>query len=157
MIEVQPPTPILHEVYDPSHSIFLAGSIEMGTAEDWQKTVIKDMQYYRGHIFNPRRNDWDSSWKQSIHDPQFREQVEWELEGLRFCKTILFYFDPATKSPISLMELGYVIGMMKPSVIVICPKDFYRKGNVDIICRQYSRSIVYTTLQEGIDALKVIC
>jgi hypothetical protein len=33
-------------------------------------------------VLNPRREDWDSSWIQSIDNPQFREQVEWEIYAL---------------------------------------------------------------------------
>ena len=55
-------------------SIFLAGNIEMGNAENWQEELTK---YFERdfNIFNPRRDDWDSSWKQSINNPQFYEQV----------------------------------------------------------------------------------
>jgi len=48
---------------------------------------------------------------------------------------ILMYFDPKTKSPISLLELGLFANSNK--LIVVCPKGFWRKGNVDIVCRRY--------------------
>src|SRR6478735_6671853 len=85
---------------------FQAGSIEMGVAENWQDrmaTIFKDMNIT---FLNPRRDEWDSSWVQSIDNKMFRDQVEWELNGLMAADFVPMYFDPATKSPISLLELG---------------------------------------------------
>ena len=157
MIELQPPGQINFPSIRDFPVVFLAGSIEMGVATDWQKEVIRQMKTQYGYLLNPCRKRWDSSWTQSIHNEKFREQVEWELNGLQKCNILFFYFDPETKSPISLMELGYAIGMRQENIIVVCPDKFYRKGNIDIICSTYPRAIVYETLQEGIDALKELC
>lgn len=115
-------------------SVFLAGSIEMGAAEDWQSTAIRELTEVTSVIYNPRREDWDNSWKQDISDPQFNVQVNWELEMLDKSDFVIFYFDPKTKSPITLMELGYMV--RKGNVYVCCPEGFWRKGNVDIICER---------------------
>ena len=45
------------------------------------------------------------------------------------------YFDPNTKSPISLLELGLFAKSGK--LIVYCPEGFWRKGNVDVVCKRY--------------------
>lgn len=116
-------------------SIFLAGSIEMGVAEDWQSKIEEELKDYNVIIFNPRRDNWDSSWEQSIHNPQFREQVEWELDHLDKSDIILMYFDENTKSPISLLELGLYAASGK--MILYCPEGFWRKGNVDIVATRY--------------------
>ena len=65
-------------------SIFLAGSIEMGSAEDWQKVLISEILQMNKNItiYNPRRDDWDSSWVQEQANPQFNHQVNWELSLL---------------------------------------------------------------------------
>jgi hypothetical protein len=118
------------------HSVFLAGSIEMGAAEDWQTRVGKAREDKGYIIFNPRRDDWDSSWKQEIEDGQFYNQVSWELNALDIAEEIRMYFDPATKSPISLLELGLYASSKK--IIVGCPDGFYRKGNVQIVCQRYN-------------------
>ena len=86
-------------------------------------------------LLNPRRDDWDSSWKQDKDDANFRRQVEWELSALEASDYIIFYFDPATKSPISLLELG-LFGRDKET-FVVCPEGFWRKGNVDIVCAKF--------------------
>lgn len=117
-------------------TLFLAGSIEMGAAVDWQTHLtdrLADLKY--ATILNPRRDDWDSSWEQKIENDQFREQVQWELRGLARADCIAVYFDPETKSPITLMELGLWASSGK--LIVCCPEGYWRKGNVDIVCREY--------------------
>ena len=119
--------------------VFLAGSIEMGAAEDWQLQLTKMLKDVSGTIFNPRRDDWDSSWEQSIHNKQFREQVEWELDSMEMCDLVVIYFDPETKSPITLLELGLLAAdSAVASEVVCCPEGFWRKGNVDIVCNRYS-------------------
>lgn len=131
MIEVQAPNIPKGEV-----RLFLAGSIEMGAAEDWQEYLLEalsgDEQLV---IYNPRRWDWNANWEQSIDSPKFREQVEWELNALHSADIIVMYFDPRTKSPITLLELG--LHAQGRKLIVICPEGYWRKGNVDIVCEFY--------------------
>ena len=113
-------------------SIFLAGSIEMGAAEDWQATLGKWLLSQNYNIFNPRREDWDSSWIQSYEDPHFNQQVKWEMNALDKADYIIMYLDPATKSPLSLLELG--LHAHSGKLFVVCPDGFYRKGNVEVVC-----------------------
>jgi nucleoside 2-deoxyribosyltransferase len=128
-------------------TIFLAGSIEMGKAEMWQERLAKEVADTDAVLFNPRRDDWDLSWKQ---DPtpgtQFHEQVSWELEHIRKADLVVFYFDPNTHSPITLMELGYVIGSGKQA-LVCCPDGYFRKGNV-VITSELTRTPVLDTFDE---------
>ena len=116
-------------------SIFLAGSIEMGKAEEWQKKIVDSLEDKQYIFFNPRRDDWDSSWEQDKGDKNFREQVEWELEALETADFIVMYFDPETQSPISLLELG--LHARDGKLIVICPEGFWKKGNVDVTSEYY--------------------
>ena len=128
-------------------NIFLAGSIEMGEAEDWQEIVTKHIQENHDelniNIFNPRRSDWDDSWEQDINNSQFFEQVTWELDHIEKCNTVVVYFEKESKSPITLLELGKVAQMGK-DCIVCCPKGFWRKGNVDITCYRHQIPVVET-------------
>lgn len=116
-------------------SVFLAGSIEMGKAVDWQTVLTEKLKDLNVTVLNPRRDDWDSSWEQKKTNPQFKEQVTWELNALNRADVIVMYFDPATMSPISLLELGLYASTGK--LIVCCPEGFWRKGNVDIVCDRY--------------------
>ena|ERR1700733_6944284 len=116
-------------------SVFLAGSIEQGKAVKWQDKITEMLKDLDVVILNPRRSDWDDSWDEDIENKQFREQVEWELDGQDLATLIIMYFDPATKSPITLLELGLYAHSGK--MIVCCPEGFWRKGNVDIVCKRY--------------------
>jgi hypothetical protein len=131
--------------------VFIAGSIEMGTAEDWQSEVIKQFEHTNFVILNPRRLDWDSSWEQTKDNPKFREQVMWELASLERADHILLYFSPGTKSPISLLELG--LFQLSRKLIVVCPEGFWRKGNVDLVCERYS-IVQEETLNEAVNLIK---
>lgn len=132
-IIIKPPTPFAHLLSIPS--IFLAGSIAMGQAEPWQASVEAALHDCVGLILNPRRDDWDASWRQAHDEPQFREQVEWELAAQEAVGLIIMYFDPATQAPITLLELGLFAHSGK--LVVCCPEGFWRKGNVDLVCARY--------------------
>jgi hypothetical protein len=135
---LKPPTPL--QIAPSETSIFLAGSIEMGGAEDWQARVEQELADLPITILNPRRDAWDASWEQSIKNPQFRAQVEWELVGQEQADIIAMYFAPTTKAPITLLELGLFARTGK--LLVCCPDGFWRKGNVEIVCDRFSVPLV---------------
>lgn len=151
MIEIQAPNK--SPARDNRKSVFLAGSIEMGIAEKWQERMVLELADEDIVFYNPRRDDWDSSWEQSIENVQFNEQVTWELEHLEKADVIALYFDPSTKSPISLLELG--LHAHSGTLIVCCPEGFWRKGNVDIVCREYMIDQV-NSIEELIEAVRDI-
>lgn len=132
-------------------SVFLAGSIEMGEAEDWQKEIIDSLKDENVLFLNPRRDDWDSTWKQEKTDKNFKEQVTWELTALEFADYIALYIDPNTQARITLLELG--LHARNGKLIVCCPEGFDRKGNIDITCDLYDVEQV-DTLEELIKAIK---
>jgi hypothetical protein len=126
-------------------TVFLAGSIEVGKAEDWQTRIENELKgRLEGDkvvtLYNPRRDDWDSSWSQTIENDNFREQVEWELNALEEADKIVVYIDPKTKSPITLMEIG--LHAKSGKMCVCCPEGFYRKGNIDVTCNKYNIPVV---------------
>lgn len=129
--------------------IFLAGSIEMGTADDWQSKATKALEKILNRdieVFNPRRDEWDATWRQDYESPEFSQQVNWELNAMKKADKIILHFEPNTLSPISLLELGLYATSGK--LIVSCPKDFYRSGNVHIVCDRFN-----IPLYENIDDL----
>jgi hypothetical protein len=148
-------------------SIFLAGSIEMGTCYDWQSDVIKKLTIPRNHvgfgakneeegelkfnIFNPRREDWEGSWEQKFDNPNFYQQVEWEITAMDRAHYILMYFDPTTKSPITLLELG--LHAQSQKLLVCCPEGFWRRGNVEIVCYAYNIPM-YKSIDDMIEFIK---
>ena len=134
-------------------SVFLGGSIEMDMAERWQDRLKSDLADSDVIILNPRRDDWDSSIVQRAHDPAFSQQVNWELDAIDSADIIVFYFDPNTKSPITLLELGLFANSGR--VIVCCPDGFWRKGNVEIVC---SRSAIplFNTYDQLVSCVKLL-
>ena len=118
-----------------ARSVFLAGSIEMGTATDWQAEVSQALESEDITILNPRRDHWDASLPQTIENETFRQQVEWELEAQERAAMIAMYFAPDTKAPITLLELGLFARSGK--LCVCCPDGYWRKGNVEVVCKQY--------------------
>lgn len=134
-------------------TVFLAGSIENGTAENWQTEVELLLEDTNWTIYNPRRDNWDATLEQTKENAQFQEQVLWELKHLEKARVVIFYFDSNTKSPITLLELGLIGGRYPEKCIVICNEPFYRKGNVDIVCEQYGIKQV-DSLEEATDILK---
>lgn len=131
--------------------IFSAGSIEMGEAEEWQNKLWDSLREFEGTMYNPRRDDWDSSWEQRECNDEFNNQVNWELDKLNDSDIIFMYFDPNTKSPISLLELGMYCGIK--DMVVVCPDGFWRKGNVEIVCTRYNVPL-HNTFEAGVGALK---
>lgn len=134
-----------------SPKIFLAGSIEEGVAEQWQDHVVRLFGDTDVTLLNPRRDAWDPSWVQSIENVEFKKQVEWELNGMDMADYIIFYFDPNTKSPVTLLELG--LHAKEGKCLMICPQGFWRKGNVDIVCERNAIP-TFESLETCIDYLK---
>lgn len=135
-----------------SKRIFLAGSIDIGEAENWQEELegfLKDCSEKNDKkitVYNPRRDDWDSEWQQSIENTQFFEQVSWELDNIEKADLTIIHFSKDSKAPITLLELGKAVESGK-STLVYCPEGYHRKGNVDIVC--YRKDVpVASTLDE---------
>ena len=123
--------------YIPPHelnTIFLAGTIDQGNSEDWQARMKDFFADWDVTLLNPRREAWDATWPNDVSFPPFRRQVEWELEALEKAEFRIFVFLENSKSPITLLELGKFLG--RPGV-VMCPKGFYRRGNVEMVCHRY--------------------
>jgi hypothetical protein len=134
---LKPPTRL--DVGAEERALFLAGSIEMGKAIDWQAQIAEALAAHEGVILNPRRDAWDSSWAQSISDERFRAQVTWELDGLDCADVIAMWFAPDTKAPITLLELG--LHVRSGRVVVGCPDGFWRKGNIEVVCKRFGATL----------------
>lgn len=133
--------------------IFMAGSIEMGKAENWQERLTRELEGLPVCLINPRRDDWDSTWVQSIDNPQFNTQVNWELDHITSSDIVVFVFDPSTMSPITLLELGYVAGLFQEAIIM-CPEGFWRKGNVDVLVSRCHQIQQVHSMEELVDEIK---
>ena len=133
MLLLRPPTPLSLPLTGPS--VFMAGSIDLGKSVDWQSALSASLADCPGTLLNPRRTEWDASWRGEADFAPFREQVEWELAAMEAADRIAFYFAPDSQAPVTLMELGLAARTGK--AVVCCPAGYWRKGNVDVVCAKY--------------------
>jgi hypothetical protein len=135
-------------------SVFLAGSIEMGKAKEWQTDMTRQLSDLPITVLNPRRPDWNKDWKQEANFHPFKEQVDWEMDSLIACDIIALYFQSGTLSPISLLELG--LHAADGKLIVFCEEGFWRKGNVEMVCFRYGIPLVTTEEDFALETRKAL-
>ncbi len=153
MLQVLTPESTKIELYP--KRLFLAGSIEQGKAIDWQTEVALAFVDTSLTIYNPRRSKWNPDLEQTMLCDEFREQVIWEQRCLAKSGYVLMNFVEDTKSPISLLELGQLTRMEETTTVVVCPRNFWRRGNVEIMCALNGLPL-YDTLAGGIAHLKML-
>ena len=134
MILIRPPTALPLRLQSPS--VFMAGSIDLGKSIDWQSELAESLADLPGTLLNPRRTEWDATWRAEADFAPFREQVDWELSGMEAAERIAFYFALDSQAPVTLMELGLAARTGK--AVVCCPLGYWRKGNVDVVCARYN-------------------
>ncbi|KAL4737222.1 hypothetical protein BDV11DRAFT_216856 [Aspergillus similis] len=71
----------------------------------------------------------------------WREQVEWELDKQDKADVVVIYFHHATQAPISLLELG-ICARVPRKAIVVCPEGYWKRGNVQIVCKKFDIEMV---------------
>lgn len=146
---IKPPQP-LGDISISEQVIFLAGTIDNGASEDWQtKTGQFIVDNYSSVVLNPRRDEWDSTWEQSIDNPLFKQQVLWELDGMDRANIIIINLLAGSMSPISLMELG-LHAPRRVLMFVACEPGFWRRGNVQVVCERHN-----IPLYDNIDQLLI--
>jgi len=117
--------------------LFLGGTIDMGKSPDWQAKLERTLKDKRGVILNPRRPQWDDSWKndgRKIHR-QLRQQINWELGQMERADKIAVWFAPKSKSPITLLEIG--LHMRNGKLLIGCPPEYSRAANVYVTAQKY--------------------
>ena len=141
--------------YDASkrYTIFLAGAIDQGKAEKWQDKVARSLDQFDITILNPRRDNWDPDMPQTPDNPQFREQVEWELDAQEASDMVLFVFTKDSKAPITFLEFG--LFAPKKEAVVCAEEGFYRQGNLDIVAERH-KVPMYHDLDEMIGDLQTV-
>jgi len=64
----------------------------------------------------------------------FREQVNWELDGLEAVHIVVTYFAPDSDCPITLLEFGLTVAERAEKVVCWCPTNYSKRGNVETVC-----------------------
>ena len=148
VVEVRPDLPIDSKPEDDKiPTVFLAGTIDMGNSENWQKKTIQtlDETLINCIVYNPRRETWPDD-----NSNEFERQVNWEQDMLEGSDIIFMYIAGTSKSPITLLELGEFLTSGK--LIVVCEEDFYRYGNVRIMCERFAIPL-YNDYEDGLKKL----
>ena len=112
------------------YSVFLAGSIEMGKAVQWQPRTALELCSYPITVNNPRRAEWNTN------ENSMSEQIEWELSALEQADVICFFIDETTKSPVTLFEFGKYADSGK--VVICCGRRYFRYQNIKGVCEKYN-------------------
>jgi hypothetical protein len=118
-------------------SVFLARSLELDNISDFTFSI----SHLPIIIFDPCRNDWDTSWR-SINDVEFARQAEWEIAQLEKANVIILFFHPGTMYGSKLLELGLYIKDRK--IITYCPQTYSMRGYVEFMCRRHKIPLLET-------------
>jgi hypothetical protein len=139
--------------------VFLAGSIDMGAAPNWQKNLI---DAYKRHdepirditFYNPRRPKGFKG-KQTLDNVDFVTQVNWELDHINRSDIVLMYLTEESKAPISLLEFGYIYNHSDDIEFVLgVEQGFYRRGNLEVMADR-GRLNIFDNLQDCKEALDI--
>ena len=125
-------------------SLFLAGGIT--NCKEWQKVVIKELEFENVSIFNPRQEHFDIADNNASY-----KQILWEYERLEQMDIFSMYFcNDNSDQPICMYELGRNIVRMQnrfPSDwqkrIVISVEDGYKRKQDVIIQTGLCAPIVF--------------
>ncbi|KAH0489663.1 hypothetical protein TgHK011_010081 [Trichoderma gracile] len=121
-------------------AIFLAGTTSPTGELDWRRTLTEALSRFPITIFNPKRDDWDSTWREDFSDDRWAEQVQWELEMQDRADIVVVFFHGVSPAPISLLELGLCVRSGK--AIVCALGGYSKRGNVEAVCRRYGAKLV---------------
>ena len=121
-------------------SVYTCGSIEMGSAVQWQELMVSMLSPLPVTVYNPRPGYTNSYSSQNSENEEFVQQFEWELSAMEQADVICVFFDIKTKSSETLLELGLWAASEK--IVVCCDGRFWRSGNVDIVCERYGIPLV---------------
>ena len=106
--------------------IFLGGGIS--NCPDWQKDILDILEPRVTSnsvvFFNPRRSDFDVS---NVEDSAL--QIQWEFDQLDTADLVMFWFPCETLCPITLFELGKMVGRGQ-QIVVGCHPDYKRLFDV---------------------------
>jgi hypothetical protein len=134
-----------------NYCVFLGGAIDNDAPRNWQTFVADILEQRINHVvlFNPCRVNWTPMGDQTTNNQNLRDQINWELDALMVCDTILMYLLPGSVSPISLLELGLYL-RSNSKLVVCCPDGFYWQTSIDITCQRAGVQ-VYRTIEAAID------
>ena len=101
-------------------SLFLAGGLT--NCPDWRKEVVEALADYEVDLLNPRRDNFD------VTNPIMeQEQIEWEHLNILQADAHVFWFCEETVCPITLFELGKVVGLFPDKPLFVGTHASYKR------------------------------
>jgi len=97
--------------------------------------------------------NWNDKVEQVASNPEFREQVEWELDAQDNADMVIFVFTKDSKAPITFLEFG--LFAPHKDAVVCAEEGFYRQGNLDIVAERH-KVPMYHNLDEMIADLQTV-
>ena len=125
-------------------SVVLFGTIEKDPINNWASSLSTSLSDLEIQILNPRRDDWDHTWKEDISFAPFRENVEWEMAHAEKADVIVLCFRAGSECHITLLELGMHAARYGERIVVCCEEGFHKRGNVEIVCGKFKAACVKT-------------
>ena len=135
--------PVYPELTRPSLVLF--GTIEKDPTNNWASNLSTALLDLPIQILNPRRDDWDSTWREEVSFTPFRENVEWEMSHAEKVTLLVFCFKAGSLCPITLLELGMHAARFGDHTVVCCEEGFYKRRNVEIACSRFGVPFMKTT------------
>lgn len=121
MIEIKPPT--LEQSYLPIDQLFIAGGIS--GCPDWQQQLVQMLNECPCAIFNPRRDNFDTTNPAMAYD-----QIIWEEHHLELANHLSFWFPAETLCPITLFELGKYVNTSQ-RLFIGMDRNYKRRFDVE--------------------------
>lgn len=121
-------------------SIFLGGTASDTGEPDWREALNKGLADQAVTIFDPKRDDWDATWREDFSDTRWADQIQWELDMQDTADIIVVLFHGVTAAPVSLAEMGMA---SRTGKLIACALDGYcKKGYVEAVCRKFKAPFV---------------
>lgn len=128
--------------------VFLAGGIT--GCPDWQAVAIEMLaDQDKLLVMNPRRDDFDVSDLNMT-----KHQVDWEFRHINYANCMLFWFPRDTLCPITLFELGKIVGANRNLVVGAHPDYKRRIDLIEQLSHTHPHHTLHTTLESTVDDLK---
>ena len=155
------------EAQEKTISVFLAGSIEMGQARDWQNEMIGDeaecsLSSLDIAIYSPRRLKFAKLKGEDGFPEAFKEQLDWEHKHLEGSSIISMFFwggwphekEIKRLAPVTMLELGEFCHSGR--IIVGCEQTYPKRDNVEYVCKKHGITIVDTLEELAVEVRKKV-
>ena len=143
--------PIYQKVDEYVKGVFLAGpSPRDDKIKSWRIRAIELFKKYEfdGSLFIPERKNWKAKFN-------YEDQIEWELQGLEWCETHMFWV-PRDLKIMPAFTTNVEFGMIVPNkrnVFYGRPDDAPKNTYLDFLYKRYHKKQIYDNLEKMIKGI----